>query len=177
MKKINEALLPLSRSIDSLHEDPDNARKHVEQDLRVIANSLSEYGQQKPIVATTSGKIIAGNGTYIAARDILGWEELAVVTFDDDSKTRQTGYALVDNRSSELSSWDFASLSVALESMPYEELNGLGWTDKDIEAILGSGSSVVSGLVDAYGASSSKEITDLGSGTHTCPKCGFDFDE
>jgi len=83
-------LAPLARPITSLHEDPQNARKHDKRNLEAIAKSLAEFGQRKPIVALHDGTVIAGNGTLAAARS-LGWQEIAVATFEDEAKAGARG--------------------------------------------------------------------------------------
>ena len=101
---IAESLRPLAVPIDSLHEDPANAR--IGHDVERIALSLKQYGQRKPIVVNRlqQGKIEAGNGTYRAAKQ-LGWSLVAVVFVDDDPATA-AGYGIADNRVGELSRWD-----------------------------------------------------------------------
>jgi len=101
---IAESLRPLAVPIDSLHEDPANAR--VGHDVARIAASLKAYGQRKPIVANRlqDGKIEAGNGTFRAAKS-LGWSQLAVVFVDDDPATA-AAFGIADNRVGEFSRWD-----------------------------------------------------------------------
>jgi DNA modification methylase len=101
---IAESLRPLAVLIDSLHEDPANAR--VGHDVPRIAASLKAYGQRKPIVANRlqDGKIEAGNGTYRAAKE-LGWSHVAVVFVDDDPATA-AAFGIADNRVGEFSRWD-----------------------------------------------------------------------
>lgn len=113
--------------ITSLTPDPNNARKHDEQNLSVIAASLEQFGQRKPIVVTEDLMVVAGNGTLEAARS-LGWSEIAVVKVpaDWDANTIKA-FALADNRSSELSDWDKIALA--------EQLQDLQESDFDIETI------------------------------------------
>lgn len=101
---IAESLWPLAVPIDSLHEDPANAR--VGHDVARIAASLKAYGQRKPIVANRlqDGKVEAGNGTYRAAKQ-LGWSHIAVVFVDDDPATA-AAFGIADNRVAEFSRWD-----------------------------------------------------------------------
>lgn len=101
---IAEALRSLAVPIDSLHEDPANAR--VGHDVARIAASLQAYGQRKPIVANRlqDGKIEAGNGTFRAAKQ-LGWSHVAVVFVDDDPATA-AAFGIADNRVGEFSRWD-----------------------------------------------------------------------
>ena len=102
---IAESLRPLAVPIDSLHEDPANAR--VGHDLDRIAGSLRQYGQRKPVIANRlqNGKIEAGNGTWRAAKQKLGWSHIAVVFVDDDAATAAV-YGIADNRVAEFSRWD-----------------------------------------------------------------------
>src|SRR5512143_2473209 len=101
---IAEGLRSLAVPIDSLHEDPANAR--TAHDVGRIAASLLAYGQRKPIVANRlqDGKIEAGNGTFRAARQ-LGWSHVAVVFVDDDPATA-AAFGIADNRVAEFSRWD-----------------------------------------------------------------------
>lgn len=101
---IAEPLRPLAVPIDSLHEDPANAR--VGHDLDRIAASLKAYGQRKPVIANRAqgNKLEAGNGTWRAAKS-LGWTHIAVVFVDDDPATA-AAYGVADNRTAELSRWD-----------------------------------------------------------------------
>ena len=101
---IAEALRPLAVPLDSLHEDPANAR--IGHDVDRIAASLRQYGQRKPIVANRlqNGKIEAGNGTYRGAKK-LGWTHIAVVFVDDDPATA-AAFGIADNRVAEFSRWD-----------------------------------------------------------------------
>jgi DNA modification methylase len=104
LSHIAEPLRQLAVPIESMHEDPANAR--VGHDVDRIAMSLKQYGQRKPIVVNRlqNGKIEAGNGTYRAAKQ-LGWSYVAVVFVEDDPATA-AGYGIADNRVGELSRWD-----------------------------------------------------------------------
>jgi hypothetical protein len=102
---IAEDLRALAIPIDQLVPDPRNARKHDERNVATIANSLKRFGQLKPIVVNVANMVVeAGNGTVAAAR-LLGWTHLAAVKVVHDEAT-QTGFALADNRTAELATWD-----------------------------------------------------------------------
>jgi DNA modification methylase len=98
-------LLPLATPLDQLHTMPGNPRRG---DVEAVARSLERFGQLKPIVARADGTVIAGNHTLMAARQ-LGWPELAVVRTDHDDATAKA-FALADNRTSELGSYDEQAL-------------------------------------------------------------------
>lgn len=133
--KINPALDALSRSIDSLRLDERNARLHKKRSIETIKTSLATYGQQKPIVALTNGVVIAGNGTLEAARE-LGWDRLAVVTFDNEDEARARAFAIMDNRSAELSEWDFEVLADEIKTLPSDFLDRMGFADFELDPLL-----------------------------------------
>jgi ParB-like chromosome segregation protein Spo0J len=115
---IVESLVPLAADLSSVNLDPNNAR--TGHDLRRLSNSLTQYGQRKPIVVNKNGNVIlAGNGTWTAAKS-LGWTHIAVVWVSDDEETA-TGYAIADNRIGELSEWDLTQLSSSLEVLSESE--------------------------------------------------------
>jgi hypothetical protein len=133
--KINPALEPLARPTASLRLDERNARKHERRSIDTIKTSLSTYGQQKPIVALTSGTVIAGNGTLEAARE-LGWDRLAVVTFDNEDEARARAFAIMDNRSAELSTWDDDLLRDTIRSLDDSMRDVIGFSSKDIDKMM-----------------------------------------
>lgn len=91
--------------ISDLVSDPNNARKHDEKNLEAIKGSLKQFGQRKPIVIQGQ-TVIAGNGTLEAAKQ-LGWNEIEVVRVPEEWTADQAkAFALADNRTAELATWD-----------------------------------------------------------------------
>lgn len=119
--------------IDSLKLDPENARKHSEQQLKALATSLHEFGQQRPAVIGSDNIVYAGNG-MIQAAVALGWEKISIIKlpFDDPIKCR--AFAIADNRTSDLASWDSEELVKTLERLDAENLlNTVGFDSNDID--------------------------------------------
>jgi DNA modification methylase len=121
--------------ISKLTGDPANARKHGERNIQSIVESLSRFGQQKPIVVDKSNCVRAGNGTLEAAR-LLGWTHLdSVVT--DLAGADAVAYAIADNRTAELAEWDTEILAAELESLQSDGLlEAAGFTDEELAAML-----------------------------------------
>jgi DNA modification methylase len=115
------------RLLADLTLDPRNARTHSQKNLDAIAASLTKFGQRKPIVVTSDGVVLAGNGTLEAAKS-LNWDYIAVtVTPADWDIDTARAYALADNRTAELAEWDEAVLA--------QQLLELHDADFDIEAL------------------------------------------
>lgn len=116
--------------------DPNNARAHDERNLDAIVASLERFGQQKPIVVGAGNRVVAGNGT-LAAAEALGWERIDVVRTElvDDEAVL---YAIADNRTAELASWNAPQLELNLMDLDLDEnaLTAMGWTQEELDAII-----------------------------------------
>ena len=131
--KVAAKLRPLLVPIDSIETDPDNVRMHDQSGLQALARSLESFGQQKPVVVR-QGRVIAGNGTLVAARDHLKWTKIAAVEFKG-SEPEAKAYALADNRTAELSVWDDEKLAANLEALTDFKPVDLGFDDAAVEQI------------------------------------------
>jgi DNA modification methylase len=118
--------------VGALVLDPANARKHGSRNLDAIAGSLRQFGQRRPLVCRRAGgetMVIAGNGTLEAARS-LGWTEVVITVVPDDWTSEQAkAYALADNRTAELATWDEAVLAEQLTDLDALgfDLNSIGF--------------------------------------------------
>ena len=116
---------------NELFLDAYNARQHSEAQIKAIAKSLQEFGQQRPLVVDKNNIVYAGNGTLQAALS-LNWEKVDVVVlpFDDPIKCR--AFAIADNRTSDLSTWDNAELVKSLEEISnHNLLDTVGYSSYD----------------------------------------------
>lgn len=100
--------------INQLKFDPNNAREHDQKNLEAIQGSLEAFGQRKPIVIDQKNTIVAGNGTVEAAL-LMGWLEIKCVRVPEDWTVEQIkAFALADNKTAELASWDTQVLNAQL---------------------------------------------------------------
>lgn len=117
--KWQESIKGLLVPIESLDEDPVNARLHSDRNLDSIRESLNRFGQTKPIVSWVTNDnrpiVIAGNGTFRSAK-ALGWTHIASARFEG-TEAEARAYALVDNRSAELAQWDQTRLIEHVEGI------------------------------------------------------------
>jgi ParB-like chromosome segregation protein Spo0J len=122
--------------VEDLVEDPKNARRHSDRNIEAIARSLERFGQRRPIVVHR-GTVIAGNGTLAAARK-LGWDRLAVVrTPDEWTEDDARAFAIADNRTSDLASWDYDELVQSLGTLDDEALiEAAGYTQDEYDDLI-----------------------------------------
>ena len=135
---IADGLAHLAVPIASLSPDPSSARRHPARNIKAVVDSLRLYGQQKPIVVSSDGVILAGNAVYDAAMT-LGWTHVAAVTSGLAGHDRR-GYAIADNQSGDLSRWDEAMLAEQLRELDAHceslDLEELGFTEVELVRLL-----------------------------------------
>lgn len=121
--------------VTNLVPDSRNARKHNQRNIAAIKESLTRFGQVKPIVVSRStGHIVAGNGTFRAAQE-LGWSHLSVV-YVQGTEAELRALALADNRTAELAEWDFEELTAQVQELGVDSLLDLGWKDYELQPLL-----------------------------------------
>ena len=132
---IAEPLRPLAVPIADLTPDAANARRHDQRNLDAIAASLSRWGQRLPIVVQREGMVVrAGNGRLAAAKS-LGWTHIAAVVVDDTS-VEAVAFAIADNRTAELATWDDETLASLLDTLPKDVLPDTGFTDAELADLM-----------------------------------------
>lgn len=124
----NPRLDPLLVPVESIETHPKNPRRG---DLPMLAESLDAFGQTRPIVVHPERHhIVAGNHTYRAATEILGWTHIAIVQpVLEEAEYEQ--YLLMDNRASDLSEYDEEVLIPILQR--HRDQNDFAYTGWDEE--------------------------------------------
>ena len=131
---IRKEIEHLAINIDELHPHPRNVRQG---DVGAISESLQAHGQYKPITYQKStGRILAGNHTWKAAK-ALGWKNIvaSAVVCDDEEALR---ILLVDNRSSDLATYDSDGLIDLLKELENTEgsLIGTGFDGDSLDELI-----------------------------------------
>jgi len=121
-------------SVKDISAHPLNPR---EGDIGAIIESLSQMGQYRPIVVNRATKhCVSGNHTFQAALQ-LGWEKIAVHWIDVDD-VEEIKILIVDNRTSDLATYDSQELNTLLTST---NLVGTGFSAEEVAEILSGGKS------------------------------------
>lgn len=134
----NATTLKLERiALEALTLDPNNTNRHDQRGIDAIKASLNSFGLQKPIVIDKDNVVIAGNGTYQAAR-ALGWTYIDAVR-SSLTKGRRKAYAHGDNRSARFAKEDDQAVALLLAELHAEEeslVYAAGYTGDEEAALL-----------------------------------------
>src|SRR5262245_7166221 len=115
-----------------------NNPRHNDDAVEAVAASLKEFGFRQPIVVDSKGVIVVGHTRFKAAQK-LGLERVPVHVAKDLTPAQLKAYRIADNKSSDLSDWDYDILPVELG-----ELKGM---DFDL-GLLGFDQDELAGLLD-----------------------------
>lgn len=123
--------------VSLLHEDPRNTRIHNSRSIEFKMQSLTEFGQVKPIIVNNEGMIVAGNGTFAAAKK-LGWTKIAAVKATGLTEAQLKAYAIADNKAGEHSEWNFENLATVMNELTDAEFNlsSTGFLEYETQPIL-----------------------------------------
>lgn len=99
-----------------------NARIHTEKQIGQIAGSIKEFGFTNPILIHKDNIVIAGHGRLLAAQK-LSIKKVPCIRLEHLSENQRKAYALIDNKLTENSGWDYEILNLELEQI--EKLEAL----------------------------------------------------
>lgn len=104
-----------------------NARKHQDEDVAAIVNSIKEFGFSDPIgVWGANNEIVEGHGRLEAAKK-LKLDKVPVIHLDHLTDEQRRAYALAHNKTAELSSWLDDVLSDELDNIFDIDMSDFGF--------------------------------------------------
>jgi ParB/RepB/Spo0J family partition protein len=160
------------KKISDLKPYARNPRKNDDA-VDYVANSIKEFGFIVPVVIDNKNVIVAGHTRYKAAKK-LGIEDIPCIIADDLTEKQINAFRLVDNKTQELSSWDYGKL--------IEELTGLV-DDIDMTqfafAPIGEDKNDGTEATQDLDEGEELDLDDFSDETFncTCPCCGFKFND
>ncbi len=149
--------------IDEIKPYKNNPRINT-QTIDKVAQSIKDYGFKNPIILDKNNEIICGHTRFEAAKQ-LNLEKVPCIIAKDLTPKQVKEYRLVDNKTSELSWWDFDKLNEEIEKYNLDVFD-YGFKDFSLE--------------EDYNDSNSKDSEiDLDKiqeeFRNECPRCGFKF--
>lgn len=94
----------------------ENNPRYNDEAVDYVAKSIKEFGFNVPIVIDKDNVIVAGH-TRLRAAEKLGLEKVPCVTVNNLTDEQIKAYRLVDNKTAEMSEWDYDLLEMELEAI------------------------------------------------------------
>lgn len=172
------------RDIGSIRPYEKNPR-HNDDAVDAVAASLREFGFRSPIVVDGDGVIICGH-TRLKAAQKLGLAKVPVHVAKDLMPEQVRAYRIADNKTSDLSDWDYDILPIELSELQDAgfDLGLLAFDEDELAKLLNT--EPTEGLTDddAIPEPPAEPITQPGDmwllGAYwECDTCGkrYDYDE
>lgn len=132
--------------LEDLRLDQNNARRHTQRGNLALKTSLEMYGAARSVVVDGDNVVRAGNGTLEQAREAgireavvvdVDGSELVVVRRADWDETQARGYSLADNRTGDLSEFDWQRVAGEVRHLEAAgvDLAPLGWAPYELEPL------------------------------------------
>jgi DNA modification methylase len=100
---------------------PKNPRRHPRHQIRKMAQSMTSFGFNSPVVADENGRILAGHGRVAVAK-IAGLTAIPVIYLTHLSEDEAIAFMLSDNKVAEMSKWDDPLLATVIKEFAGKEL-------------------------------------------------------
>jgi DNA modification methylase len=127
------------RPAASLVPDPRNARTHSKRQIAQLVASIHEFGFTNPILADPDGKVIAGHGRLLAAKQ-KGLAQVPVIELTGLTDLQIRALRIADNKIALNAGWDVEILKLELADLSLPEfdidLSLTGFSSGEIDVIL-----------------------------------------
>jgi len=111
-----------------------NARQHSDYQIGLIANSISQFGFNVPIIIDNKNNILAGHGRLLAAQK-LKLEQVPTIELSHLTKAQKKSFILADNKISDHATWDDEILFAEFDTIKELDLDinfaDFGFDDKE----------------------------------------------
>ncbi|MFL9998729.1 ParB/Srx family N-terminal domain-containing protein [Paraburkholderia sediminicola] len=153
--------------LDRIIPDARNPRTHSDAQIAQTAASMQEWGWTNPVLVDEQGRLIAGHGRLLAARQ-LGLTDAPVMVARGWTDAQKHAYLIADNKLALNAGWDNELLAV--------EFDGLKEMDFRLELTGFSADELDSLLAPAAVDEPPEEFRSYDESIeteHQCPKCGY----
>src|ERR1700692_2386951 len=109
-------------SASSLIPATRNPRIHRDKQLQQIADSITAFGFNVPLLVDSNLQVIAGHGRLMASK-LLGLTKVPVIRLEHLSEHQRRAFMIADNRLTENAEWDDSLLGEQLKILSEAELD------------------------------------------------------
>lgn len=108
-----------------------NPRKNTDA-VQYVKNSIKEFGFKIPMVLDAENVIVCGHTRFLAAQE-LGMKEVPCTYANDLTEEQIKAFRLADNKTAEMSAWDFEKLELELSELPGIDMADFGFQNTEFD--------------------------------------------
>lgn len=108
-----------------------NPRKNADA-VQYVKNSIEQFGFKIPMVLDAENVIVCGHTRFLAAQE-LGMTEVPCTYADDLTEEQIKAFRLADNKTAEMSGWDFEKLELELSELPEIDMADFGFQNTEFD--------------------------------------------
>lgn len=108
-----------------------NPRKNTDA-VQYVKNSIKEFGFRIPMVLDAENVIVCGHTRFLAAQE-LGMTEVPCTYANDLTEEQIKAFRLADNKTAEMSAWDFEKLELELSELPGIDMADFGFQNTEFD--------------------------------------------
>ena len=120
----------IERNIEELIPYENNPRNN-DAAVEYVANSIKEFGFKNPIIIDKNNVIVAGH-TRLKAAEKLGLVKVPTIMADDLTDEQIRAFRIADNKTAEISVWDFEKLREELDQVLDFEMEEFGFNEAEL---------------------------------------------
>lgn len=154
-------------SISDIIPYKNNPRKNTDA-VQYVKNSIKEFGFRIPMVLDAENVIVCGHTRFLAAQE-LGITEVPCTYADDLTEEQIKAFRLADNKTAEMSAWDFEKLELELSELPGIDMADFGFVNAEFDPV------EVFGNIEGK-PKSGMETEEASKNKVQCPHCGKWFE-
>lgn len=148
----------VTKRLDELRTSSKNVRRHTDKQLKEYVRSIEKFEQIKPVVIDESGEILAGNGLYLALKQ-MGRETCECYIIRNLSAKDKKKLMLADNRVYELGITDMDIFDEIIRELD-GDVDVPGW-DEDLIAMMNASFRDVDDMIESYGSYDESDVAKL----------------
>ena len=162
--------------IEDIKLHPENPRDHLEEQIEKIAKSISELDWGRPIIISKDNYILAGEGAYLAAKDVLKYKEVPFSRMKHlHDSPEAIAYMLADNKLGEESDWNYGKLQKINTDLKIAgfDVTLTGFNEIELQEI----DTKIIGELDGIPEDEPEFDESIADDVEfiTCPECGHEF--
>jgi hypothetical protein len=140
----------IKEKLSKITPNEKNIRNHPEKQVNEMIKSLKMFGQIRPLVVDENNIVWAGNGLYLAMKE-LNWESASILRLSNLDERTKKKLMVADNKLFDLGNNNYSMLMGAIEEISLEGDFDIPGYDSEILKSMFSNDEEIQKELESYG--------------------------